>query len=88
MTRLLLGFAALGLLAGCGIPGGLERPGPMWNSAEAIRYECTRELRRGERRDDRCDQWQQSQTPATSGQPTQSTAPSGVPQSTTVSPPH
>jgi len=54
MSRLVFSLSALGLLAGCGIPGGLDRPDPMWDSEEAINYECTRELRRGEQRDPRC----------------------------------
>jgi hypothetical protein len=77
MTRLILSLAALGLLAGCGIPGGLERPGPMWNSEEALRHECTRELRRGENRDSRCEQTQQT-PPQT--QPPVPPAPTPVPQ--------
>jgi len=54
MTRFALSLAVLGLLAGCGIPGGLARPEPIWGSEDAIRHECTRELRRGEARDPRC----------------------------------
>jgi hypothetical protein len=30
MTRAALALLALTLLAGCGITGGLERPGPLW----------------------------------------------------------
>mgnify|MGYP007059504085 CR=1 FL=1 len=60
MTRLFLSLAALGLLAGCGIPGGLERPDPIWNSEAAIARECERELRRGETRDPRCAEREQA----------------------------
>lgn len=56
MSRVLIALAALGALSGCGIPGGLERPDPMWNEQEAIERECTRPLRRGEERDPRCAQ--------------------------------
>lgn len=54
MTRLVLSLSALALLAACGTPGGLERPDPIWGAEQAIRHECTRELRRGETRDPRC----------------------------------
>jgi hypothetical protein len=54
MIRIVLSLAAMTVLAGCGIPGGLERPDPIWNSEEAIAHECTRELGRGETRDARC----------------------------------
>jgi predicted small lipoprotein YifL len=30
MIRIALSLLALSILAGCGIKGGLERPGPMW----------------------------------------------------------
>jgi hypothetical protein len=63
MTRLILSLSALALLASCGIPGGLERPDPMWGSEEAIAHECTRELRRGETRDPRCAARQQTPPP-------------------------
>ncbi|HRP10785.1 MAG TPA: hypothetical protein PLK37_07120 [Terricaulis sp.] len=61
MSRLVFSLSALALLAGCGIPGGLERPDPMWGSDEALDYECTRELGRGERRDPRCAERQAPQ---------------------------
>lgn len=36
MSRsLVLAFAGLLLLSGCGIPGSLSRPGPMWNKQGA-----------------------------------------------------
>ena len=60
MTRLVLSLSALALLAGCGIPGGLDRPDPMWGSEQAIAHECTRELRRGETRDPRCAEPEQA----------------------------
>ncbi|HRK63303.1 MAG TPA: membrane lipoprotein lipid attachment site-containing protein [Terricaulis sp.] len=63
MKRFILSLSALATLAGCGIPGGLERPDPMWGSEEAIAHECTRELRRGEVRDPRCAERQQAPQP-------------------------
>lgn len=57
MTRLVIGLLALGVLAGCGVRSGLERPDPMWNEAAALERECTRPLRRGEDRDGRCEEW-------------------------------
>lgn len=57
MTRLVIGLLAFGVLAGCGVRSGLERPDPMWNEAEALERECTRPLRRGEERDPRCEAW-------------------------------
>jgi hypothetical protein len=59
MTRFVLSLAAFGLLAGCGIPGGLERPDPLWGSEEAIARECARDLNRGETRDPRCAEREQ-----------------------------
>ena len=60
MTRFILSLSALALLVGCGIPGGLERPDPIWGAEDAIAHECTRELRRGEARDPRCAERQQA----------------------------
>jgi predicted small lipoprotein YifL len=39
MSRVLLGFAALIALSGCGLRGGLDRPPPMFG-AERARYEA------------------------------------------------
>ena len=36
MTRMMVSFMALALLAGCGVTGSLERPQPMWNRDEAV----------------------------------------------------
>ncbi len=82
MKRFMFGLAALGLLSGCGIPGGLERPDPMWNREAAIRYECTRELRRNEVRDPRCGQTQDAQPQ----EPHPSTVPTPLPQQPQTSP--
>ncbi len=60
MTRIVLSLAALGFLAACGTPGGLQRPDPIWGAEEAIARECTRDLRPGETRDARCAARQQS----------------------------
>jgi hypothetical protein len=43
MMRLALGLAVLVLVSACGIRGDLERPDPMWNSANAIRHDCRRQ---------------------------------------------
>jgi predicted small lipoprotein YifL len=42
MKRIALGLVALAALAGCGMKGGLERPGPMWDSEEAVAAERAR----------------------------------------------
>jgi hypothetical protein len=77
MMRLVLGFAALALVSACGIKDGLERPDPMWNSANAIRHECRREREHNERDpghqqplDRRC-----GQPSTTTAQPTPQTPP-------------
>lgn len=80
MKRFMFSLAALGLLAGCGIPGGLERPGPMWNSAEAIRRECDRAIARGERLDPRCEVEPPVEEPAPA------TTPTPLPQQPQISP--
>ena len=72
MSRLFLGFAALTLLAACGVQGDLERPDPMWNSQRAIQVECRREREHNEHLDRRC-------TP-----PAAQTAPVTPPQSPTA----
>ncbi|GAM98378.1 hypothetical protein U91I_02011 [alpha proteobacterium U9-1i] len=61
MTRLVISALALSLLAGCGIKGGLERPGPMWNRDEATSEGCARQRAERERNprviiDARCEQ--------------------------------
>ena len=64
MSRLLLALAALTLVSACGIKGDLERPDPMWNSEDAIRRECERQMENNERLDPRCAQYQTgAQTP-------------------------
>lgn len=63
MKRFILSLSALAMLAGCGIPGGLERPDPMWGSEDALAHECTREMRRGETRDPRCAAREQAPQP-------------------------
>ncbi len=64
MSRLLIALAALTALSACGIKGDLERPDPMWNSEDAIRRECERQMENNERLDPRCAQYQTgAQTP-------------------------
>ncbi|HET9229981.1 MAG TPA: lipoprotein [Vitreimonas sp.] len=64
MSRLLLALAALTVLSACGIKGDLERPDPMWNSEDAIRRECERQMENNEDLDPRCAQYQTgAQTP-------------------------
>ncbi len=58
MSRLLLGLVALTLLSACGVKGGLDRPDPLWNSDEAIRAECQRQLENNEEQDARCARYQ------------------------------
>ena len=58
MIRLVLALAALGLLSACGIKSDLERPDPLWNSEEAIRRECARQLENNQPQDPRCAQFQ------------------------------
>lgn len=59
----LLGFAALTLLSACGVQGSLERPDPLWNSEEAIRQECERQIENNERVDPRCTRYQTGAPP-------------------------
>lgn len=81
MTRLIFALTALGLLSGCGIPAGLERPDPMWGREEALRRECTRALPPGQQRDPRCNE---------TGAPTiddrANTPPDSVPQAPRLEP--
>ena len=64
MSRLLLALAALTAVSACGIKGDLERPDPMWNSEDAIRRECERQIENNEALDPRCAQYQTgAQTP-------------------------
>lgn len=58
MSRFALALAALSLLPACGIKGDLERPDPLWNSDEAIRRECQRQVENNEELDARCAQFQ------------------------------
>jgi predicted small lipoprotein YifL len=56
--KILLGFAALAMLSACGVKGDLERPDPLWGSADAIRRECQRQAENNEPQDPRCQQYQ------------------------------
>jgi predicted small lipoprotein YifL len=58
MSRLLLGLVALAMLSACGVKGGLDRPDPLWNSEDAIRAECQRQIENNEEPDARCSQYQ------------------------------
>jgi predicted small lipoprotein YifL len=58
MSRLLLGLVALTLVSACGVKGDLERPDPLWNSTDAIRRECQRQIDNNEEPDARCSQYQ------------------------------
>lgn len=63
MSRLLLALAALTAVSACGIKGDLERPDPMWNSEEAIRRDCQRQIDNNEEPDARCSQYQTGAQP-------------------------
>lgn len=64
MSRLVLGLLTLTLLAACGVQGDLDRPDPLWNSDDAIRRECQRQIDNNEDLDPRCAQYQTgAQTP-------------------------
>ena len=63
MSRVVLGFFALALLGACGIRGDLERPDPLWNSEDAIRRECQRQIDNNEDLDPRCAQYQTGAQP-------------------------
>jgi hypothetical protein len=58
MSRLLLGLVALTLVSACGVKGDLDRPDPLWNSEDAIRRECQRQIENNEEPDARCSQYQ------------------------------
>ncbi len=58
MSRIILALAAVMTLSACGVRGDLERPDPLWNSEDAIRRECQRQLENNERQDPRCAQYQ------------------------------
>jgi hypothetical protein len=58
MSRLLFGLAVLTLVSACGVKGDLERPDPLWNSTDAIRRECQRQIDNNEEPDARCSQYQ------------------------------
>jgi predicted small lipoprotein YifL len=62
MSRLVLALAALTVVSACGIKGDLERPDPMWNSEDAIRRECERQMENNEDLDPRCAQYQTGAT--------------------------
>lgn len=64
MSRLLLALAALTLVTACGIKGDLDRPDPLWNSEDAIRRECQRQLDNNEQQDPRCAQYQTGAQPS------------------------
>jgi len=58
MSRILLGLVALTLLSACGVRGDLDRPDPLWNSEDAIRRDCQRQIENNEEPDARCAQYQ------------------------------
>jgi hypothetical protein len=57
MSRVLLGFLALAMLSACGVRGDLERPDPLWNSEDAIRQQCERQIENNEEVDPRCQRY-------------------------------
>lgn len=63
MSRVILGLLALTMLSACGVKGDLDRPDPMWNSDDAIRRECQRQLENNEDQDARCAQYQSGARP-------------------------
>lgn len=63
MSRVILGLLALTMLSACGVKGDLARPDPMWNSDDAIRRECQRQVENNEEPDARCAQYQTSARP-------------------------
>lgn len=63
MSRLVLGFVALALVSACGVKGGLERPGPLWNSEEAMRAQCQQQIENNEEPDARCERYQTGASP-------------------------
>ena len=63
MSRVIMGLLALTMLSACGVKGDLARPDPMWNSDDAIRRECQRQVENNEEPDARCAQYQTSARP-------------------------
>jgi predicted small lipoprotein YifL len=63
MSRVILGFLALTMLSACGVRGSLDRPDPLWNSEDAIRRECQRQIENNEEPDARCAQYQTGAQP-------------------------
>lgn len=63
MSRVILGLLALTFVSGCGVKGDLERPDPLWNSDDAIRRECQRQIENNEEPDARCAQYQTGASP-------------------------
>jgi len=63
MSRVILGFLALTMLSACGVKGSLDRPDPLWNSDDAIRRECQRQIENNEEQDVRCAQYQTGAQP-------------------------
>jgi predicted small lipoprotein YifL len=63
MSRVILGLLALTMLSACGVKGDLDRPDPLWNSDDAIRRECQRQLENNEDQDARCAQYQSGARP-------------------------
>jgi predicted small lipoprotein YifL len=64
MSRLVLAAGALVLLGACGIKGDLDRPDPLWNSEDAIRRECQRQIDNNEPQDARCARYQTGAQPS------------------------
>jgi predicted small lipoprotein YifL len=63
-SKIVLGLAALLALGACGIKGDLARPDPLWNSEDAIRRECERQMENNEDLDARCTQYQTGAQPS------------------------
>ncbi|MBC7767800.1 MAG: hypothetical protein H7124_03365 [Phycisphaerales bacterium] len=62
MSRSIIAMIALTMLSACGIQGDLARPDPLWNSEEARRRECQRQLEENLPLDPRCAQYQSGAT--------------------------
>ena len=63
MSRIILGLLALTMVSACGIKGDLARPDPLWNSEDAIRRDCQRQIENNEEPDARCTQYQTGAQP-------------------------